>query len=299
VYYGTLHFIEIQDITPWRKVRIFMNAILHDFSPTRLSQALDANKVAFWTLLFSRFPKTTFHDDPGILWFETEIRHDIFNRVLQTSLAPDTCSVAVECVIAYFQQHRLPFLWHLGPSSSPANLGSLLESSGMTYYETEPGMAVDLLKFNEDLPVASQLTIHLVTTTELLEQWIRIWEFGSSEELIRLWLTLYSNSCPDQEGPLRLYLGMLDGEPVATSGVFFCAGVAAIGPVSTLPQHRRQGIGAAMTLKALQEARSQGYRIGVLTSSPMGINIYRRIGFQQFCTSSLYLWHPSFGNSST
>lgn len=206
-----------------------MNDILHDFSPARLSQALDANKVAFWTLLFSRFPKTTFHDDPGMLWFETGIRHNIFNRVLQTSLAPDTCSVALERVIGYFQQHHLPFLWHLGPSSSPANLGSLLENYGMIYYDTEPGMAVDLLKLNEDLPVASQLTVHLVTTTDLLEQWICVWEFESSEELIRLWLTLYSGSCPDPESPLRLYLGMLDGEPVATSGVFFDAGVAAIG----------------------------------------------------------------------
>lgn len=273
-----------------------MNAILHDFSSARLSQALDANKVAFWTLFFSRFPKTTFHDDPGMLWFETGIRHDIFNRVLHTSLASDTCSVTIEHVISYFQQHRLPFLWHRGPSSSPANLGSLLESYGMTHYETEPSMAVDLLKLNENLPIASQLTIHLVTTNELLEQWIRVWELGSSEEVIRLWLTLYSSPYLDRESPLRLYLGMLDGEPVATSEVFFGAGVAAIGTVGTLPQHRRQGIGAAMTLMALQEARRQGYRIGVLTASPMGINIYRRLGFQEFSTHSIYLWHPSYSN---
>jgi GNAT superfamily N-acetyltransferase len=273
---------------------MFVNTILHDFSSVKLSQALDANEMAFWTLLFRHFPGAQLHNEPGILWFETGLRHDVFNRVIQTSLVLDTCSVAVERVLGYFRQHRLPFLWHLGPSSSPANVGSLLEDSGMTHYETEPGMAVDLLRLNEDLPVASQLTIHRVTTNELLEQWIRVWEFGSSEEIIRLWLTLYSSSCLGRESPLRLYLGMLDGEPVAASGVFFGAGVATIGPVGTLPHHRRQGIGAAMTLMALHEARRHSYRIGVLTASPMGITTYRRIGFQEFCTSSIYLWHPTY-----
>ncbi|HEX4207488.1 MAG TPA: GNAT family N-acetyltransferase, partial [Ktedonobacteraceae bacterium] len=64
--------------------------------------------------------------------------------------------------------------------------------------------------------------------------------------------------------------------------------VACIGPVVTLPQARRQGIGAAMTLVVLREARAQEYRISVLTASPMGINIYRRIGFQEYGTFSVY-----------
>jgi len=96
----------------------------------------------------------------------------------------------------------------------------------------------------------------------------------------------------DRHSSLRLYLGTLAGKAVATSEVFFGGGVASVQSVGTLPVYRRQGIGAAMTLKALQEARRQGYRIGVLTASPMGINLYRRIGFQEYCTFSTYLWHP-------
>ncbi len=80
-----------------------------------------------------------------------------------------------------------------------------------------------------------------------------------------------------------------------TVALFFAAGVASINWVVTLPQFRRQGIGAAMTLLAAREARSAGYRVGVLTASPLGINIYRRLGFQEYCQVSTYQWSPTSG----
>ena len=84
--------------------------------------------------------------------------------------------------------------------------------------------------------------------------------------------------------------GTIAGEPVATVALFLGAGVAAIEHVVTIPQVRRQGIGAAITLMAAQEARAQGYRISVLTSSPMGFNIYSRLGFREYCTFRTYEW---------
>jgi len=45
-----------------------------------------------------------------------------------------------------------------------------------------------------------------------------------------------------------------------------------------------------MTLMAAREARQAGYRIGILTASPMGINIYRRLGFKETCIVGTYEW---------
>jgi predicted GNAT family acetyltransferase len=53
--------------------------------------------------------------------------------------------------------------------------------------------------------------------------------------------------------------------------------------VATLPEARGKGIGAALTVNPLQEAREMGHRIGVLQSSEMGFNVYKMLGFRHLC----------------
>ncbi len=57
----------------------------------------------------------------------------------------------------------------------------------------------------------------------------------------------------------------------------------------------KKGIGAAMTLTPLLEARSLGYEIGVLGASQMGYPVYKRIGFQKYCLIEMYTWKPEEG----
>ena len=91
------------------------------------------------------------------------------------------------------------------------------------------------------------------------------------------------------ESPWRSYVGRLDGEVVVTSSLALAARIGGIFNVATLPKARRQGLGAVMTLTALREARELGCRIGILQSSAMGQGVYRRLGFEQYSTYSVYV----------
>ena len=79
-------------------------------------------------------------------------------------------------------------------------------------------------------------------------------------------------------------------EPVTIASLLFHAGVAGIYGIATVPQSRRQGVAAAITLHALHEARRRGYRIAVLSPTEMSDALYRRIGFQEYCKLSHYEW---------
>jgi GNAT superfamily N-acetyltransferase len=91
--------------------------------------------------------------------------------------------------------------------------------------------------------------------------------------------------------PWTMYVGLLDGEPVASNMLFNGAGVASVYGVATVPAARRRGIGAAITLIAYQEARALGYRHGVLFATDLGAPVYRRIGFRDAdFRMGRYLW---------
>jgi predicted acetyltransferase len=89
---------------------------------------------------------------------------------------------------------------------------------------------------------------------------------------------------------VRSYLALLNGQPVGTSQLFLSAGVAGIYNVTCLPEARHQGIGAALTLTALLEARIRGYRISILQASHLGYTVYRRLGFQDYGKLNTYQW---------
>ena len=152
-------------------------------------------------------------------------------------------------------------------------------------------MAVDLHALNEDISFPSALATERVSDTEVLREYIEVMRAGFElpELTSEVFFEAFTAAGVTEESPLRSYIGRLDGEAVATAVLLMEAGVAGIYNVATLPKARRQGLGAAVTLEALRVGRELGYRIGVLQSSAMGFGIYRRLGFEQYGTYTVYV----------
>jgi len=260
-----------------------MSEILSELSKPALGYAVKANLVAFFRQLES-CPAIRFDQREGFCRWHSEVPYPWFNGVLSSRPARLEDEPYIDQAVTYFKTHGQPAMtWWLEPPLKPGDWEATLAPHGFILSSETPGMAADLTKLNEPLRTPPGLDIRQVDDPQNLRAWSEIFVSGYGlpagwsplmfDFMAGLGLTL----------PVRNYLGFLEGHPVAASTLFCGAGVAGVYCVATLPEARGQGIGAAMTLKPLKEARDLGYRAGVLQSSEMGYGVYQQLGFEHVC----------------
>jgi GNAT superfamily N-acetyltransferase len=267
-----------------------MQELIDDLSLSPLLKAMEANVHEAWIRLGHALGAVV-HDEPELLWFLSGLPFHLANGIVRTHFPSHTGEETFEERLKQLTAYRVPMAWLIGPSTHPADLGKRLDRHGWKL-EAAPGMAVDLRSLDEHLSLPSNLTIERVSDGEMLKTWLRIMTVGSEipEEGLTLLLDVVTNHGFRDDAAVHYYLGRLGNQPVATSLLYLGGGVAGIYNVATLPEVRRQGIGRALTIAPLLEARTWGYRIGTLQSTPMGHNLYRRLGFREYCTFHAYFW---------
>jgi GNAT superfamily N-acetyltransferase len=260
-----------------------MDGVLQDFSTAALVTAVEANQLAY-SLYLARSPRVELHEEPGLTWFSSGIPLSFMNGVLQTRLDADEADGRIEDIQDIFRSRGLPFNWLIGSATRPPDLVKRLEAHGLSCTHSQPGMAADLLALNEESRAPAGLTIRPVTDDKGLTEWVHTTfaGFGFPTSLERAFSDVLAGLGFDL--PARNYVGLLDGRPVATSTLFLAAGTAGVYWVSTIPEARRRGIGTALTLAPLREARAMGYRVGILHASETGMGSYTQIGFRAICT---------------
>jgi GNAT superfamily N-acetyltransferase len=270
-----------------------MSDILQDVSPPALVTGIEKNLFDFLPL-FGLLPQAEVHDGPDLLWSLTNVPFPICNSILRANLAPEAVDGAIEAAIARGKARNVPLLWWTGPATRPVDLGVFLETHGFQRQEDVPGMAMDLRLLQSDIPVPPGFTLEKVNNAEALNQWRHPFAvgFGMPDFAVDALMDLFERISFHEQLPLHHYLGRLHGEPVAAGSVYLGAGVAGVYNVVTVPEARRQGIGTLITLALLRDALTAGYRVGILHTSTMGLNVYRQLGFQEYCTMSQYLWSP-------
>lgn len=259
-----------------------------EFSAAALAQAIEENGAEF-LLAMGRAGGGEERNDQ-LRWIIGGSPIDYHNAVVAARLEPAGAGAAIAASIACMRRHKVPGSWHVGPGMTPADLDRRLVDHGFYYAGDDIGMAVDLEALRSEAPPQG-LSISRVTSSEDLAAWVGALGRGFGEGPSGAgWVGAIFARLGLGNPAWRHYVGRLDGEPVATATLFLGTGVAGVYFVFTRPEVRNRGIGGAITLAPLLDARALGWGIGVLGASTMGEPVYRRLGFREYCRIGLFGW---------
>jgi GNAT superfamily N-acetyltransferase len=276
-----------------RARKTVMSMILQSLASPAIEEAIEANFSEEMARLGYGLPEGELHKTPELLWIYTGSRGP--NAVLHSRFASEDPTYAyakIDEMLAFFKTRHMDFGWTIGPSTRPADLSSMLETRGFVYSDSTPGLGLDLQTIDANMRVNPELTITEIEDLETLKilHAIEMSGFGASEMAAQNYYDSYASTRFGNGMPWHHYIGWLHEEPVAIATLLFHAGVAGIYGVATIPSARRQGVGTTITLHALGQARRFGYRVAILSPTDMSIEIYRRIGFREYCKLHHYEW---------
>jgi ribosomal protein S18 acetylase RimI-like enzyme len=196
---------------------------------------------------------------------------------------PDNADARIDAVAAWFDERDLPFVWRLGPADQPSDLQERLLAKDFALDPDDmPGMVAPLANLPEvTLPDGASLEV--VRDPQSFRQQIAVMveAFGMPAQIGDAFLPFADLGFTD-DLPTRSFLVRIDGRAVATALAVFVGDGVVISNVATLPEARNRGFGRAVTLAAMHAGAEMGARIAVLQSSEMGLNVYRRLGFEEF-----------------
>jgi GNAT superfamily N-acetyltransferase len=251
--------------------------------------AIESNLFDLYRTL-GRMPNAWVDSRPDMLRVKTGLPHEVLNGIFRARIPEDRPEKAIRAALEDFVSERVPMLWWVGPSSEPAHLGKYLESCELVLAKELSGMAINLDALEPSPSMPWELSVERVRDEAAVRDWLIpiASEFELSEAASEGLLHFLRTAAVGPRPSLRLYLGRWKGQPAATATLFFGAGVAGV-YTTVLPEFRKLGIGAAMSLVPLRVARAMGYRVGITHVPEDRLGFHRRIGFKPYCTLRTYI----------
>jgi GNAT superfamily N-acetyltransferase len=249
--------------------------------------------VGHWSHL-GRWASGRLVDEGGVLRYETPIPHLPYNGVIRTAITEGDPERTIGAVVESFERRGVPFVWWEHPSCLPGDLGDHLVRHGLSAVERVAGMSLDLESWvGSDVRADVQFVEVLAAKDmEAYEDLIvRYWELPHDSQTMVAALNQYWG--PGRV-PAQRWVAYVDGRPVGKALLSLAApeGVAAVYGMSVTPEARGRGIAGGLTTTLLNRAKELGCRRVVLHSSEMAVDVYRRVGFIDRCSMTVYATAP-------
>jgi ribosomal protein S18 acetylase RimI-like enzyme len=243
--------------------------------------------VETWERMVSVVPGGWARSADGVVAAVTGVPLPTLNGVWVGSMQADPGVVAD--LLDRVAATGLPHCLQARPDAAPL-LADLMATRGMAVAEEIPLMVIDEPDALSTLPATDGLTIRVLAPAEA-DQHARVAAAGF-EAPVEHFLQLMTPEVLDLPG-LRCYLGELDDEPATTGLGVTIGSYVAIFNIATPPPHRRRGLAAALTARAVEDGFENGATWSWLQSSEAGYELYERLGFRTVARWPCWLQHAT------
>ncbi len=249
-----------------------MDNILSQADPELLSHATENNLYDLYTEIGKL--------DKGELFVQEDIEWVIArpywpNFIFRPQFKPQSISLRLSQIIRKIRELDAPPVMQVGNQAKPTDLDDCLKRNGFQMMVERSRMALDLKAKYLSSETPNKLDIFKIKNREDFEIWIDVALRSFNSYLGK---DIFGSLLNGEK--VRFYSGVHNGQVVATSMVFFSAGVAGIYFVSVVPELRNRGMGKEMMLRCIYDAQELGYNYCILQATDIGEHLYRSLGFK-------------------
>lgn len=240
---------------------------------------------------FASLPGGELHEDGRMLRVATGLPSPTHNSIGRARLEPDEVAPAVEEARAWYGDRAARFFWWTGAQSSPPDLDDQLQAAGLQAFDQNmPGMAIALEDVAESAAAPPGVVVEQIHREEALVEWARLFceAHGAPPPAAESWIEA-ARRLDFRDVPWDSWIARLDGEPAGLGLSYVGGGAIGLYAIGTLSRARRRGVGTALTLVPMLEARERGVPVAILHSTPEGQPLYRKLGFKEYCRISRFL----------
>jgi len=208
----------------------------------------------------------------------------LFNQVLVVDGAgPEAAANAIRAGVGLFRGFGKRFVVTLRGGIDDACL-PVVEELGLEALPESPwmpGMAMHPLPKSGGSALPAALDVRRVVDPAGLADHADVLAAGFG--MPREWATSFATESMLAVPEATFYVGYRDGLAV-TSGLGVRSGrTIGVYNIATVESARRQGLGAAMTMRVVEDGAAAGCDVAILQASDMGLPVYQRLGFRVVC----------------
>lgn len=230
------------------------------------------NFAEAYRVLGRSLPGGAVWESEGATAVATGVDRPEFNRLFVLD-EPADVETLLDHAEAFFANAEVPWCVVAPPEVAP----SLKNASGLEAGPYIPGMVLEGPPVTATVMVPG-LHVEPVSTADDGERFVTALArgFETQRELFRL----FGHPAVIAQPHVSHYLGVLDGQAVATATLVVSHGIAGLFNISTVPGRRRRGIGEVLTRHALAEGHAQGCASAALQATRPGYPLYEAMGFR-------------------